>query len=222
MCVAGRAGTEVDGVEAAGREVGDVRPSLLRLDREPPGRTQLLMKRRPRIEVILVDVRERELTIKGQEILTSDKVAIRVSIVVQFRVTDPAAAIERVAEYEDRLYSDVQLAARRSLASMTLEDILTNRTRLSEDILAEVLDRVRAVRVDDPPRRRQQELDEGRPAPGRPVVRPRHDEVRGAVDPDRQEVRTVEGETISYDALLVATGVDVSSFDAQLYCSWRD
>ena len=36
------------------------------------------------------------------------------------------------------MYSDVQLAARRSLASMTLEDILTNRNRLSEDILSEV------------------------------------------------------------------------------------
>ena len=40
--------------------------------------------------------------------------------------------------YEERLYSDVQLAARRSLASMSLEEILTNRNRLSEDILAEV------------------------------------------------------------------------------------
>ncbi len=35
----------------------------------------------------------RELTIKGQEILTADKVAIRVSILVQFRVTDPKTAI---------------------------------------------------------------------------------------------------------------------------------
>jgi regulator of protease activity HflC (stomatin/prohibitin superfamily) len=104
-----------------------------------PARIPLPFFRRPRVEIVLVDVRERELTIKGQEILTSDKVAIRVSIVVQFRVTDPAAAVQQVAEYEDRLYSDVQLAARRSLASMTLEDILTNRTRLSEDILAEVL-----------------------------------------------------------------------------------
>ena len=78
-----------------------------------------------RVEVVIVDVRERELTIKGQEVLTSDKVAIRVSIVVQFRVTDPAAALERVAEFEDRLYSDVQLAARRSLASMTLGMSLT-------------------------------------------------------------------------------------------------
>ncbi len=92
----------------------------------------------PRVEVDLVDVRERDLTIKGQEILTSDKVAIRVSIIVQFRVTDPRAALHETADYEDRLYSDVQLAARRSLASMTLEEILTNRTRLSEDILQDV------------------------------------------------------------------------------------
>jgi regulator of protease activity HflC (stomatin/prohibitin superfamily) len=94
--------------------------------------------RQPKIEIFLVDMRERELTIKGQEILTLDKVAIRVSVIVQFRVVDPKAAIHQVENYEDRLYSDVQLAARRSLASMTLEEILTNRNRLSEDILRDV------------------------------------------------------------------------------------
>lgn len=94
--------------------------------------------RRPKTEIVLVDMRERDLTIKGQEILTSDKVAIRVSIIVQFRVTDPQAAIHEVENYQDRLYSDVQLAARRSLASMTLEEILTNRNRLSEDISTDV------------------------------------------------------------------------------------
>ncbi|MDT5027607.1 MAG: hypothetical protein QOE61_4033 [Micromonosporaceae bacterium] len=94
--------------------------------------------RRPTVEVVLVDMRERELTLKGQEILTSDKVAVRVSILTQFRVVDPVAAVEKVAAYEDRLYSDVQLAARRSLASMTLEAILTNRNQLSEDILADL------------------------------------------------------------------------------------
>jgi regulator of protease activity HflC (stomatin/prohibitin superfamily) len=94
--------------------------------------------RRPKVEVVLVDVRERDLTIKGQEILTADKVAIRVSIIVQFRVVDPVAAIREVASYEERLYGDVQLAARRSLATMPLEVILTNRNRLSEDILADV------------------------------------------------------------------------------------
>jgi regulator of protease activity HflC (stomatin/prohibitin superfamily) len=96
------------------------------------------LRRRPVVECVLVDIRERDLTIKGQEILTADKVAIRVSILVQFRVTDAKAAIQNVENFEERLYSDVQLAARRSLASMNLEEILTNRNRLSEDILAEV------------------------------------------------------------------------------------
>jgi regulator of protease activity HflC (stomatin/prohibitin superfamily) len=103
-----------------------------------PRRRNFWRKRLPLVEVQLVDVRERELTIKGQEILTADKVAIRVSIIVQFRVADPKAALHQVEKYEDRLYSDVQLAARRSLASMTLEEILTNRNRLSEDILRDV------------------------------------------------------------------------------------
>jgi regulator of protease activity HflC (stomatin/prohibitin superfamily) len=94
--------------------------------------------RQPKVEVVLVDVREREITIKGQEILTADKVAIRVSIIVQFRVVDPKAAVHQVANFEERLYSDVQLSARRSLASMKLEEILTNRNRLSEDILSDV------------------------------------------------------------------------------------
>jgi regulator of protease activity HflC (stomatin/prohibitin superfamily) len=83
-------------------------------------------------------MRARDLTIKGQEILTADKVAIRVSILVQFSVVDAKAAVHAVANYEDRLYSDVQLAARRSLAAMTLEVILTNRHRLSEEILRDV------------------------------------------------------------------------------------
>lgn len=109
-----------------------------------PGRYRLTTQRqvkyfrRPIEHIVLLDVRERELTIKGQEILTADKVAIRVSIITNFRVVDPAAAVTRVESFEDRIYSDVQLAARRSLATMTLEDILTNRNELSDDILQDV------------------------------------------------------------------------------------
>jgi regulator of protease activity HflC (stomatin/prohibitin superfamily) len=103
-----------------------------------PRRWPFGLFRQPQVDLVYVDMRERDLTIKGQEILTADKVAIRVSIIVQFQVTDPKAAVQQVANYEDRLYTDVQLAARRSLSSMNLEEILTNRNRLSEDILRDV------------------------------------------------------------------------------------
>ncbi|MFN0108906.1 MAG: SPFH domain-containing protein [Blastocatellia bacterium] len=112
------------------------RVGLLRMLFFPPPEKKT--ERRPEIEVRLVDMRERDVTIKGQEILTADKVALRVSIIAQFRVADPRAANHAVENYEERLYSDVQLAARRSLATMSLEDILTNRNKLSEDILNEV------------------------------------------------------------------------------------
>jgi regulator of protease activity HflC (stomatin/prohibitin superfamily) len=92
-----------DGVLTCVLEAGRYKIPLKRFGFLPP---------KPRVEVQLVDMRERDLTIKGQEILTADKVALRVSIIVQFRVVDPKLALHAVEKYEDRLYSDVQLAAR--------------------------------------------------------------------------------------------------------------
>lgn len=125
-----------DGVLAKILEAGRYKlPRLNYFQRLVPERWR---KRLPKIEIDIVDMRERDLTIKGQEILTADKVAIRVSIIVQFKVTNPQAALHEVESYSERIYSDVQLAARRSLASMTLEEILTNRNKLSEEILQDV------------------------------------------------------------------------------------
>jgi regulator of protease activity HflC (stomatin/prohibitin superfamily) len=105
-----------------------------------PGRHRFHTPFFTRIErrVRLVDTRERSLTIKGQEILTADKVAIRVSVLVYFRVLDPEAALHRVADYENRIYEDVQLAARRFLASRKLELILRDRNEISDAVKLEV------------------------------------------------------------------------------------
>jgi regulator of protease activity HflC (stomatin/prohibitin superfamily) len=89
-------------------------------------------------EIVLVDLRERSITIKGQEILTSDKVAIRVSLLVYYRVKDPKAAVHNVASYEERIYEDVQLAARRFLASRTLDAILSDRNEISDAVRDDV------------------------------------------------------------------------------------
>ena len=69
-----------------------------------PGRYELPKPRFPRqrvpaVDVVFVDLRERELNIKGQEILTADKVAVRVNIITHFRVVDPVAARTRVANW---------------------------------------------------------------------------------------------------------------------------
>lgn len=75
-----------------GRMVEVLEPGRYRLPRRSP-----FVWRPPVVEIVQVDMREREITIKGQEILTADKVALRVSVITQFRVTDPVAAVESVA-----------------------------------------------------------------------------------------------------------------------------
>lgn len=89
-------------------------------------------------EVKVIDMRERSLTIKGQEILTKDKVAIRVSILVYFKVVDAKSAMHNVASYENRIYEDVQLAARRYLTSKELEAILVDRNGISDAVKSDV------------------------------------------------------------------------------------
>jgi regulator of protease activity HflC (stomatin/prohibitin superfamily) len=91
-----------------------------------------------RREVVIVDIRSRSLTIKGQQILTADKVAVQLSILVNFRVTDVKAALHNVESYEDRIYEDVQLSTRRLLAVKTLDAILKDRNDICDAVRQDV------------------------------------------------------------------------------------
>ena len=92
----------------------------------------------PKRQVVALDLRERSATIKNQEILTADKVAVRLSLLVYFKIVDPRAAVHNVQAYEDRIYEDVQLAARRFLATRTLDQILRDRNEISDAIRQDV------------------------------------------------------------------------------------
>ncbi len=99
-----------------------------------PGRYKFGALFAPHREITLVDLRERSTTIKNQEILTADKVAVRISLLVYFKVVDPKAAIQNVENFEDRMYEDVQLAARHYLATRTLDQIFRDRNEISNAI----------------------------------------------------------------------------------------
>jgi regulator of protease activity HflC (stomatin/prohibitin superfamily) len=92
----------------------------------------------PSRKVARVDLRERSITIKNQEILTADKVAVRLSILVSFKVVDAKAAVQNVKAFEERMYEDVQLAARRFLATRTLDQILKVRNEISDAVREDV------------------------------------------------------------------------------------
>ena len=53
-------------------------------------------------------------------------------------MTDPVAATHNVEIYRERIYEDVQLAARRFLANRSLDAILTDRNEISDAVRDEV------------------------------------------------------------------------------------
>ncbi len=75
----------------------------------------------------LIDLRLQTLEIPGQEILTRDKVSLRVNVLAEYRVTDPARAAAAVNGWCAHLYRSVQLAVRELLGSRTLDELLADK-----------------------------------------------------------------------------------------------
>ncbi|MEN0066563.1 MAG: slipin family protein [Myxococcota bacterium] len=90
------------------------------------------------LETLRIDLREQELPIVGQEVMTKDKVSIRVSLTVRFRITKPEQVLETVVNVRDALYTAAQLVARRRIASMTLDALLEGRNEAGADVTDEV------------------------------------------------------------------------------------
>jgi regulator of protease activity HflC (stomatin/prohibitin superfamily) len=84
---------------------------------------------------VKVDLRNRMLTIQGQEMMTADKVTLRMNALVKFRVANPASAVLRVEEYVSQLYADAQLALRAEVASQTLDDLLASKAAMGPRVL---------------------------------------------------------------------------------------
>lgn len=92
-----------------------------------PGRHRY---RRRRTTLARLDVRPKLLTLPGQELLTSDGLAIRVSALVGWRIAEPAVYQASAAEPETVLYAAVQMALRDRVAGLTLADAIRDRSGL--------------------------------------------------------------------------------------------
>jgi regulator of protease activity HflC (stomatin/prohibitin superfamily) len=112
----------------------------------PPGRYRLWAWDGRLID--RVDIREVSQTVEGQEILTVDKIGVRVTLIAQFRVADPVAAHHRVGDYHAQLYQDLQLTLREAITGRSLEELLRDREALSSDLLASVAPRAKGYGVE--------------------------------------------------------------------------
>ncbi|MEM7626093.1 MAG: slipin family protein [Planctomycetota bacterium] len=81
-----------------------------------------------------VDLRQRSLDVSGQEIMTADKVSLRVNLFVSFRVDDAATAVSSVDDYEQALYREAQLALREAVGGRTLDKLLSDKDAVGREV----------------------------------------------------------------------------------------
>tara|TARA_R110002111_G_scaffold67833_2_gene110311 strand:- start:18618 stop:19739 length:1122 start_codon:yes stop_codon:yes gene_type:complete len=81
-----------------------------------------------------VDLREQVEDIQGQEIMTADKVTLRVNLVVTHRVTDPVKAVTEVVDWSQALYREAQLELRAAIGGRSLEKLLADKDEVGNEI----------------------------------------------------------------------------------------
>ena len=100
------------------------------------------------IETKLVDLRHQTLDVMGQELLTKDRVTIRVNIAANYRVTDPVKAVSAVKDFTEVLYRTLQTVFRKALGAKTLDQILENKATVDGEALKLVKAELAAIGVE--------------------------------------------------------------------------
>jgi regulator of protease activity HflC (stomatin/prohibitin superfamily) len=116
-----------------------------------PGRYKLWTHPEAQARIASVDMRRTEVTLTGQELMTRDKVSLRLSLTVAYAIEDAVLATHRVENAQTAMYTAVQLAARTYVAGVTLDELLEGRDAFTRFLAQEVVPKARAfgVRVDD-------------------------------------------------------------------------
>ena len=82
-----------------------------------------------------IDVRPSYASISGQEVLSSDGVTIKISLAANYEVTDPHVAVNKVQNYRDALYLELQLALRDIIGSMDIDTVLNSRSDIQTKLM---------------------------------------------------------------------------------------
>lgn len=98
-----------------------------------PGR-YAFWKNRTNVKLVRVDRREQVLDVPGQEVLTADRVTIRLTAVSVFRMVDPVRAVTATDDAKQALYREVQLAVRAAVGVRTLDALLADKSALAAEL----------------------------------------------------------------------------------------
>ena len=99
----------------------------------PPGRHAAFTVEHE-VSQLSIDLRERVVTVQGQELLTKDKVTVRVNAALTYRVLDPRTLVRASKSADELLYLAVQLGLRDQLSRHTLDEVLADRAILDDHV----------------------------------------------------------------------------------------
>lgn len=94
------------------------------------------------LAVLRYELRESKLDVSGQDVMTADRVTLRLNLHVGYRVVDVLKAATAVDEYQTTLYRDAQLALRRAVGARKLDVLLRDKDALGDEIGEALAERV--------------------------------------------------------------------------------
>lgn len=89
------------------------------------------------VAVKTVDLRQQQMDMTGQEMMTEDKVTLRLNFVCQYRTVQPLRVLA-IRSFEEQLYIQLQLILREYVGTLNLDDLL----KMKQEIAAFVLSRL--------------------------------------------------------------------------------
>jgi regulator of protease activity HflC (stomatin/prohibitin superfamily) len=97
------------------------------------------------VSISKIDIRPSFISIPGQEVLSSDGVTLKVSLAANYEIIDPNIAINKVQNYAEALYIELQLALRNIIGSREIDTILENRGDLSKNLVEQTGIKIEAL-----------------------------------------------------------------------------
>lgn len=94
-----------------------------------------------RLLVKAIDRREQTADVAGQEIMTADKVTLRVNLVVTWQVIDAVKSATVVADAAQSLYREAQLALRAAVGARTLDQLLADKESIGGEVRSALMTR---------------------------------------------------------------------------------
>jgi regulator of protease activity HflC (stomatin/prohibitin superfamily) len=117
------------------------------IERLPAGRHAFWAVGRT-VKIAKVDTRPTPLEVTAQEILTKDRVGIRVTLTAFTKVVDPEKAALAAGDVSNTVYRLVQFAIREAVAMRTLDEILAARDTIDREVRAFVAQRASDLGVE--------------------------------------------------------------------------